>query len=743
MTQLLEKERKLYSILGLDDGASIDEVRKAYRQRALECHPDKKPGDEEAAEYFKLINHANQVLTDERRKKEYDRYANTEAVRFAQKAYQDSHYRDVDEARKQREQDLYKRRAQREAPRMGEGKRYSTPMQESQKDFWEKKDRERNKNLAAKMNQERERAMHDELERKRERELAKERAQEGRRREAERRRRLESEKERDEERKMTTEIRKREKVDQERQKQDEARRRELERQIVKRQRQAEKMKADRARQDEQDFSDRLAQDRTDLAASETEQRKRLGVEQVRAKKELVEHLRTGSVTIRNRLDCLSLEDDEDAARAETAQEQLAVHALVALQITEWHASLHISDEEVILRSSLARVLAAGVRHWEAAYAARRALEAQHRGGAAGVAAAAAAEQQQLDLLSRELAFRGDLTASEATGAQYIHTKKRVAAHQIASRVGLAAAEQAGRGVVRCEEERLRRSQLALTVELLALLRVEANSRRQIEIAAAQAAEASDEAAALQRARREAAERAQQAEFERKLKVEALGREVERLRARDEESTRLLAASAAALDDARLEANLARAAAEALEAENRALKQEIRGFNSAAASVAEASAAAEQVQRPPCGDSVEPPQLSLPTTPAAAEKRKRSSSARASAGGGGTPSGGKRAGSKVAKRRSSYQPGAKSPKEVKGTAFGRESSKSPATTRRDDAHHGASGAHHHHGHFSTAPVSPAASRSSYSSATPTLGRVRSAHYLGVPDKHADPPTVRQF
>ena len=60
-----------YEILGLQKGASKEEVKKAFRKLAATYHPDKKTGDEEK---FKEISEAYSVLGDEKKKAEYDAY---------------------------------------------------------------------------------------------------------------------------------------------------------------------------------------------------------------------------------------------------------------------------------------------------------------------------------------------------------------------------------------------------------------------------------------------------------------------------------------------------------------------------------------------------------------------------------------------------------------------------------------------------------------------------------------------
>lgn len=63
-----------YATLGIGRDASADEIKKAYRKRALECHPDRNPGDPKAAEEFKRVSEAYEVLSDDNRKRLYDQY---------------------------------------------------------------------------------------------------------------------------------------------------------------------------------------------------------------------------------------------------------------------------------------------------------------------------------------------------------------------------------------------------------------------------------------------------------------------------------------------------------------------------------------------------------------------------------------------------------------------------------------------------------------------------------------------
>ena len=63
-----------YATLGVSKGASPDEIKKAYRKKALECHPDRNPGDPKAEASFKLVSEAYEVLSDDKRRQMFDQY---------------------------------------------------------------------------------------------------------------------------------------------------------------------------------------------------------------------------------------------------------------------------------------------------------------------------------------------------------------------------------------------------------------------------------------------------------------------------------------------------------------------------------------------------------------------------------------------------------------------------------------------------------------------------------------------
>jgi curved DNA-binding protein len=66
-----------YQSLGLQKGASPDEIKKAYRKLAVKFHPDKNPGDKSAEDRFKEINEAYAVLSDPQKKAQYDQFGSS------------------------------------------------------------------------------------------------------------------------------------------------------------------------------------------------------------------------------------------------------------------------------------------------------------------------------------------------------------------------------------------------------------------------------------------------------------------------------------------------------------------------------------------------------------------------------------------------------------------------------------------------------------------------------------------
>ena len=67
-----ESNQNFYEVLGVSKEASPAEIKKRYRKLAVELHPDKNNGDVKSEEKFKAVSHAYEVLSDEKKRSQYD-----------------------------------------------------------------------------------------------------------------------------------------------------------------------------------------------------------------------------------------------------------------------------------------------------------------------------------------------------------------------------------------------------------------------------------------------------------------------------------------------------------------------------------------------------------------------------------------------------------------------------------------------------------------------------------------------
>ncbi len=71
---MAENKRDYYEVLGVEKGASADEIKRAYRKSAMKYHPDRNPGDKEAEEKFKELGEAYEVLSNDEKRQRYDQF---------------------------------------------------------------------------------------------------------------------------------------------------------------------------------------------------------------------------------------------------------------------------------------------------------------------------------------------------------------------------------------------------------------------------------------------------------------------------------------------------------------------------------------------------------------------------------------------------------------------------------------------------------------------------------------------
>ena len=71
---MADNKRDFYEVLGVEKGASAEDIKKAYRKLAGKYHPDRNPGDKTAEEKFKEIGEAYEVLSDDDKRARYDQF---------------------------------------------------------------------------------------------------------------------------------------------------------------------------------------------------------------------------------------------------------------------------------------------------------------------------------------------------------------------------------------------------------------------------------------------------------------------------------------------------------------------------------------------------------------------------------------------------------------------------------------------------------------------------------------------
>lgn len=70
----MSSKRDYYEVLEVSKSATAEEIKKAYRKKAIQYHPDKNPGDKEAEEKFKEAAEAYEVLSDTEKRSRYDQF---------------------------------------------------------------------------------------------------------------------------------------------------------------------------------------------------------------------------------------------------------------------------------------------------------------------------------------------------------------------------------------------------------------------------------------------------------------------------------------------------------------------------------------------------------------------------------------------------------------------------------------------------------------------------------------------
>src|SRR5215204_5823415 len=76
----MQNNKDLYQLLGLPTEASEDDIQRAHRKLVREYHPDANPKDPRAEERFKAVQQAYEVLSDDNKRREYDKTLHTSSI---------------------------------------------------------------------------------------------------------------------------------------------------------------------------------------------------------------------------------------------------------------------------------------------------------------------------------------------------------------------------------------------------------------------------------------------------------------------------------------------------------------------------------------------------------------------------------------------------------------------------------------------------------------------------------------
>ena len=92
-------KRDYYEVLGVEKSASKEDLKKAYRKLAMQFHPDRNPDNKEAEEKFKEAAEAYEILSDDDKRANYDRFGHA-GIRGSSQGFSDindifSHFSDI------------------------------------------------------------------------------------------------------------------------------------------------------------------------------------------------------------------------------------------------------------------------------------------------------------------------------------------------------------------------------------------------------------------------------------------------------------------------------------------------------------------------------------------------------------------------------------------------------------------------------------------------------------------------